>query len=326
MRSDAAQPSFSVVIPAYERTELLQQTLQVLTEIDYPSDRYEIVIVDHPGGSAETAVTRSAASSRCAVRLERCAAVDAPSKRNLGARLAGGELVLFLNDDIWPAADMLTEHARTHRAHSPAAVAVLGNVEQSPSMPFSPFVEFYRPYAYGAIESRADRAVDWHYFWAPNISVPRRVLQNGDFYFREDWPALVHEDVELGYRWQRAGHMIVYNPRARAQHYHPHTLDSAARLQETIGRYLPLLEQLVEEPGLVERYGVFSWHNSPRGIVRGLVRGALFNAVTVPPIQGWLARRQRNSWLTRWLYWKVLLHYTNRGYQRGQHAARGHRR
>ena len=318
--SDAQQPSFSIVLPAYKRMDLLEQTIRHLAAMDYPADRYEVIVVDHVGGTATEVTERLATESACVVRLEHCAALDAPSKRNFGARAAVGDYVVWMNDDIWAEPDLLTEHARTHREHAPATVAVLGHVYQSPSMPQSAFIEFYRPYAYDAIADKADQPVDWHYFWAPNISVPRHELLKGNFFFREDWPELVHEDVELGHRWTQAGHLLVYNQRARAAHFHPHTLDSAAHLQETIGRFLPLLEQLVHEPRLTERYGVFSWRNSPRGITRGLVRTALFNSVTVPPVQSWLSRQRRNSRLTRWLYWKILLHYTNRGYRSGRLA------
>ena len=74
------------------------------------------------------------------------------------------------------------------------------------------------------------------------------------------------EDVELGYRWTRAGYQVIYNPRAWGEHYHPHDLDTACRLQEVIGRGLRDLEALIPDPGLLERYGVFSWDNSPRSV------------------------------------------------------------
>jgi len=48
------------------------------------------------------------------------------------------------------------------------------------------------------------------------------------------------------------------------------------------------------------------------GVAVGL--GGIF-AVTVPPLQSWLESRTRNTALTEWLYWKVLLHHTNRGYR-----------
>jgi hypothetical protein len=50
-------------------------------------------------------------------------------------------------------------------------------------------------------------------------------------------------------------------------------------------------------------------------VVRGLVRRALFNGLTVPSLQRWLNGQERSSSLAHWMYWKVMLYYTNRGYR-----------
>jgi hypothetical protein len=188
-------------------------------------------------------------------------------------------------------------------------------------MPYSPFTEFHQPYAYAELADRADQPVKWWYFYTPNVSVPRSVLVECGLLFREHWPEIAHDDIELGYRWTRAGHDLVYNPRAWGEHYHPHSLRSACRQQEGIGRSLPDFQRFVSEPRLLERYGVFDWSNSPRAVVRGLLREALFNAATVPMALRWLEAQRRNTRLTRWMYWKVLLHYTNRGYRQARAGA-----
>ncbi len=148
-----------------------------------------------------------------------------------------------------------------------------------------------------------------------NLSLPRSEMLDRNLMFHEDWAEIGSEDVELGYRWVNAGNTLIYHPQAWGEHYHPHTLDSACRLQETIGRGLRDLEVLIPEPDLLERYGIFSFRNRPRAVTRGLARQALFNGVTVPPIQRRLSGRKSNNRLSGWTSWKVLLHYTNRGYR-----------
>ncbi|WP_254909851.1 glycosyltransferase family 2 protein [Micromonospora sp. NBS 11-29] len=133
--------------------------------------------------------------------------------------------------------------------------------------------------------------------------------------FHEDWANIGHEDVELGYRWTRAGYAVVYEPAAWGEHYHPHDLDSACRLQASIGRGLRDLEVLVPEPDLLERYGVCSPRASLRGRVRMTVRNTLFNRVTVPPLQRSLSGLRRRHALAEWMYWKVLLFHTEQGYR-----------
>ena len=313
-------PSISVIIPTFERRDVLARTLRHLAAQDYPADRYEVIVVDNSRDDTPDMVEAFAASSGRRIRVlrrpERLPAV----KRNLGLRAAAGELVLFLNDDVWASPGFLRAHADAHAEHARELVAVLGHVEQSPEMPRTPFLEFYRPFAYDEVR-RAGGALGWRYFWSMNISLRRDEMLGRNLVFHEDWAEIGHEDVELGWRFTRAGGRIVYAPAAHVEHYHPHTLDSACRLQESIGRGLRDLEELVGDPGLLERYGVFSWRNSPRAIARGLARRALFNRLTVPAVQRWLNARTTRSGLADRLYWKVMLHYTERGYREAPRRA-----
>ena len=109
--------------------------------------------------------------------------------------------------------------------------------------------------------------------------------------FHEDWAEIGHEDVELGYRWAKAGYQIIYDPAAWGEHYHPHDLASSCRLQASIGRGLRDLEVLVPEPGLHERYGVLTGEAPFRGRLRMAARLALFNSVTAPPLERVLLSR-----------------------------------
>ncbi len=306
---------FSCILPTYNRCDVVEATLRHLLACDYPDGAFEILVADNSSDGTPQMVERIARTARTPVRLvssnERLPAV----KRNQAAKLAAGEFLLFMNDDVWVRPGFLREHERTHRGHAGESIAVLGHVDQSLQMASTPFLDWYVPFAYGELHGRDGQAVGPRYFWSINISFPAREMLERNLLFHEDWAEIGHEDVELGYRWAAAGNRIFYNATAWGEHYHPHTLDSACRLQEVIGRGLRDLEVLADDPGLLERYGVFSWGNSPRAVVRGLVREGLFNKYTVPIAQRWLNSRDHNTALTRWTYWKVLLHYTNIGYR-----------
>lgn len=330
------QPTISVVIPTYNRADVLRRTIECFAAQRYAPDRYEVLVIDNSTDATSETVERLAREVSFRLRLVRTADPLPAVKRNLGLRHAEGSLVLFFNDDLWAEPQLLSEHAASHRTSGPGPLAVLGHIEQSPKMPWTPFNEWYRPFAYSEIADRADRDVTYRSFWSANISLPRDQMISRNLVFHEGWAEIAqpggkkgsagghaHEDIELGWRWTEAGGRIVYNPRARGEHYHPHTLDGACRLQQSIGRGLRDLEQMVGDPGLLERYGVFSWRNRPRAVVRGLVRQVLFNALTVPVAKAWLESRSRNSAVTRWMYWKVLLHYTDRGYRSASAGAHG---
>lgn len=306
-------PSFSIILPTYNRADVVEQTLVQLLAQDYPADRIEILVCDNSTDGTPEMVERVAATAASPVHLvpsdERLPAV----KRNQGLRQATGDLVMFINDDVWFRPDALREHVRSHAART-EPVAVVGLVEQSAQMPPTAFIEWYRPFGYEPIAHLADQAVPYQFHWSMNLSLPREVLLERNLVFHEDWANIGHEDIELGYRWTRAGYDVIYNPKAWGEHFHPHDLDSACRLQFSVGRGLRDLEVLIPEAGLVERYGLFSWSNSPRAVARGLARKALFNRATVPPLQRRLAELDRRSRLAEWTFWKIMLHHTDAGY------------
>jgi glycosyltransferase involved in cell wall biosynthesis len=308
-------PSVSVILPTYNRSDVVERTIRHVASQTYPPEAVEILVCDNSTDGTPEMVKRVAGEVDPRVRLvssdERLPAV----KRNQGLGEAEGDLVLLLNDDVWLRPDALAAHAQAHVSYG-GPVAVLGHVEQSAQMPPTPFVDWYRPFAYDEIAGRGGHEqVPYRYFWSMHISLPRDVMLSRRLVFHEDWANIGHEDVELGYRWTRAGYPIVYEPRAWGEHYHPHDLDSACRLQYSVGRGLRDLAVLIPEPGLLERYGVLTFSNSRRSIMRALGRKAVFNRWTVPIVQRRISRLRRRNGLAEWSYWKIMLHHTERGWR-----------
>jgi glycosyltransferase involved in cell wall biosynthesis len=308
------QPSVSVILPTYNRSDVGRRTIERFLAQDYPHELMEILVADNSSDDTPDMVRELAAGADLPVRLvssdERLPAV----KRNQALRLAVGDLVVFMNDDVWVGPDFVAAHVAAHVRH-PGPVAVVGHVDQSPLMPRTPFVEWYQPFAYHEIADRAGRPVSYRYHWSMNLSLPRQVMLDRNLVFHEDWAEIGNEDVELGYRWSMAGYPIIYEPKAWGEHFHPHDLASACRLQASIGRGLRDLEVLVPEPDLLERFGVLTRAASPGRKLRMVVRVALFNSVTVPLLQRRLQVRARRGRLAEWMYWKVMLHHTQHGYR-----------
>jgi glycosyltransferase involved in cell wall biosynthesis len=304
----------SVILPTYNRCDVVETTLRHFMAQDYPADLLEILVADNSTDGTPEMVRRLDAEARFPIRLdwstERLPAV----KRNLALRKASGDLVLGMNDDVWVLPDLVRRHVDVHHRHD-RPVAVLGHVSQSTRMPANPFTDWYQPFAYWEIADRAGRTVPYRYHWSMNLSLPRQVMLERNLVFHEDWANIGHEDIELGYRWTRAGYDVVYEPRAWGEHYHPHDLDSACRLQASVGRGLRDLEVLIPEPDLLARYGVRSATASLPRRLRTALRNALFNGYTVPRLQRRLAAAPERSALAEWMYWKILLFHTESGYR-----------
>jgi GT2 family glycosyltransferase len=90
-------PSVSVVVATRDRGESLRRTLGSLVAMDYPD--YEIVVVDS-GSRTDDAQRAVDAFSGCRVILVREPLEGLSRARNVGTRVARGQLLAFTDDDV----------------------------------------------------------------------------------------------------------------------------------------------------------------------------------------------------------------------------------
>jgi GT2 family glycosyltransferase len=120
--------NLSIVIPTYGRDEVLCETLRHLLALSAPAA--EIVVVDqttdHGPPTSDYLAQQHAAGG---IRWLRQAPPGTVGAMNRGLLEARGELVLFLDDDIIPGAELVAAQRRAHAEH-PEAWAVVGRVLQ----------------------------------------------------------------------------------------------------------------------------------------------------------------------------------------------------
>ncbi len=123
-------PSFSVVIPTYQRRDVVCQAVRALADVDYNGEVELIVVVDgSTDGTAQTLAELHTPFPFTIVEQSNGGPSDA---RNRGATLARNDVILFLDDDMICDPDVLTEHGRLHRE---GADAVIGNTPIHPASP-----------------------------------------------------------------------------------------------------------------------------------------------------------------------------------------------
>lgn len=105
-----AWPSISVVVPTFGRPRELRACLEAMAKLDYPRDRYEVVVVDD-GSDPPVEPSAGAAASGLRMRWLRQENAGPAAARNAGARVATGEILAFTDDDCMPASDWLSEIA-----------------------------------------------------------------------------------------------------------------------------------------------------------------------------------------------------------------------
>lgn len=229
----------SVVIPTYNRVEMLERVLDALGSQSSPPS-FEIIVVND--GSADRTVERverGLAEKRwaCPLRFESQKNAGPGKARNRGVSLASGRYVVFIGDDTVPEPTFLAEHFRVHEAHGhDPLVACLGYTGWPTEERATAFMEYINDYGlqfgYQLIEH--DTVVPFNFFYTSNISIDRELLVAHPF--DTSFPAAAWEDIELAFRLERKGMKIHYNAKAVTRHYHPTTVRTFARRQYAVGK------------------------------------------------------------------------------------------
>ena len=264
---DAPRPrtvpaTVSVVVPTYNRKEVLAETVRALARQTAPP--LEAIVVDD--GS-----TDGTYELLLALREELRGALDlVPVRqqnlkqgraRNNGVSRARGDLVLFLGDDTIPEPACVAEHLAAH-AERPGPSCVIGftgwHREKMRVTPFLDFVNGHGPqFSFDLL--RDGQEVPFTTLYTSNVSIPREALGTDPFDHR--FTSYGWEDCELGWRLSKAGLPIVYRKAAATRHVHPQTMSQFLARQAHVGRAIDVLYQIHPElegsPWLPPRRGRF---------------------------------------------------------------------
>lgn len=238
----------SVVIPTFNRIDVLPEVLGALAgQEGAPS--FEVVVVDDGSsdGTAEFLRQLRAPYPLAVLRQENAGPALA---RNRGVAAASGGRVAFLGDDTVPSKGWIAEHhAAAARRRGEKLLGVLGYTDWHPRMSVDPFLRYINEYGlqfgYALIADREN--VPFNFLYTSNLSLPREALLADPFDLR--FPYAAWEDTELGYRLQRKGLRLVYEPAARALHDHPTRLRRFMARQEKAGYSAAVFYELHPELG-----------------------------------------------------------------------------
>lgn len=100
MMSDS--PFVSIIVPARNEAEILGDCLAALFSIDYPREKFEVIVIDN--GSTDNSVS-VAAEKGATVHIN--AGLTIAGMRNYGVKIARGEVVAFVDADVLVRRDWL---------------------------------------------------------------------------------------------------------------------------------------------------------------------------------------------------------------------------
>ena len=234
----------SVVVPSMNKVDLLRQTLEALSQQDAgPGRNWEIVVVND-GSTDGTANYLEILNGKGSNPLVRAVSPDCnvgrAKARNLGARSAAGQYLLFMDDDIVAPPGLLKAHLDLLE-NNPGS-GTIGYAVTAPEVVDGPHFAYLD--SRGVAKLGAGFAPG-RFFVTQNAAVQRdSFLSIGGF--DEDFSSYGFEDMEVAFRLEDAvgvNFLALVHP--VPFHVHHHTLQEYLEKKVECGRYsLPHLALL----------------------------------------------------------------------------------
>lgn len=237
---------FSVIIATHNRREILAQTLDALENQSIPRELYEVIVVND-GSEDDTADFLERYKNRARVHFTYINKENEGQgiARNTGFQVSDGHVIVFMNDDMIPDPDCLSEHKKVHDKFATSNFMCLGYATWHPDIEITPYMLFLEEsgmqFKYSALDKA--RLVDpelglteasYPYFYTCNLSLKRPLFER--FQFNESFKKYGWEDVELGYRLQEAGSVLLYNKSSKVWHHHVIREEDMEKRMKQIGK------------------------------------------------------------------------------------------
>jgi glycosyltransferase involved in cell wall biosynthesis len=205
----------SVIIPAYNASNTIEETLRVLEA--QTEKAFDVIVVD----DGSTDGTREIVA-RYPVKMLIQDHRGPAAARNLGARNAKGDILVFTDSDCTPTETWLAEMLKPFK--EPHIIGVQGRYMTKQCELTAKFVQY-------EIEERYNRMSKLEHidFIGSYSAAYRRdaFLQAGGF--DESFPTASGEDPDLSFRLSKKGFKMVFNNKAVVYHRHPSILSDYLR-------------------------------------------------------------------------------------------------
>jgi len=272
----------SVILPTYNRSRLLKNTLKSLFLQDYPKSRYEVIVVDD-GGKDDTLDKIKTLDITCDFKYVYWprhtpyvfgeAGNRAGPARNIGVMYSTGEVLFFLDSDMVAVPNLLNEHMK----HVRDGVSVLGirkNLKKGVCLTKDQAItkdDLDLPVRAGKMLQDLDYDLSEHespwFFWiTANISVTRDdFMRVGGF--SDDFVFWGNEDQELGYRLRNNNVNFQVNKEAIGYHqYHEEEYVNQVLYKKNKHRHIKMFYKKYLDKDIFEFYQNLSLLNKKRHI------------------------------------------------------------
>ncbi|HSU27177.1 MAG TPA: glycosyltransferase, partial [Chitinophagaceae bacterium] len=229
--------TFSIIIPTYNRPEILKECLHALEQLNYPKEDMEIIISDD--GSADINQPIVNLFSNLPILFISGTNSGPATARNRGARMANGDWLVFIDDDCRPDTAFLSQVI----PHLQTGLLLGGKTTNIEKSIYSTASQVLVDYIYRYFNKK-----DPVFFTSNNMVVSKNIfLEKGGF--DETFPLAAAEDRQFCREWIQSGKKLKYIPAAIIYHAHHLTRKGFWKQQKNYGRGAKLFHKVVNEQG-----------------------------------------------------------------------------
>ncbi len=240
----------SVIFATYNREDVIGAVLDKWKVVKEKSHyTFEIICSDDASGDKTVDIIRKY-ENELPIHIINNEHGGAGKARNKALEMASGELVIFTGDDIFPDYNFIDKHYENYLKHGDD-YCTLGRIEWHDEIKLNHLMHHITNIGceqFGFAGLPPYSIVDFRHFYTSNISVPKKALDNLDYYFDLTFDRYGFEDIELGYRIHKNGVKIYYDPDIVAWHHHIYdSVEKFCNRQFSAGDQLVVFGQLHPE-------------------------------------------------------------------------------
>ncbi|MCX7795724.1 MAG: glycosyltransferase family 2 protein [bacterium] len=240
----------SVVIPTRNRAKIVSKCIEHILNQDY--HQYEVIVIDD-GSEDNTLESLKGFSSYKNLKFIPLSERKGPAFcRNLGVKESQGELIIFIDSDIFVLPNFINSHVKVHKSHPEGVVAV------GPVIAISEIDK--KLVSKGSILDFSNA-----YFASGNASIPREIFMKiGGF--DEIFNVYGWEDIDFGLKLKKFGINSIKVPDAIGYHYQPLPNENN-------------LKALIEKEKERAKSAVYLYKKYPTFEVRLMIQNTLFHRI-----------------------------------------------
>jgi glycosyltransferase involved in cell wall biosynthesis len=220
-----ALPRVSIVVPVYNGAKTIDMCLTSLLEQDYPTDRYEVIVVENCSTDNTAEVV-----DQYPVRLVRSTQRGPAPARNLGIKHSDADIVAFTDADCIAATNWLRSLVEPY---ADPLVGATGGPILAFESPERSTIELFSDEHSPLVNYISGDHEFLPHLYTSNASYRRSLLvQIGAF----NSSLVTADDVDLSWRLQlQTGHKVAFASNAIIYHRHRATLDGLKRQYRQYG-------------------------------------------------------------------------------------------